>query len=108
MQVARKSIESSLPKKGFVQEVAHHRYFYHEYAGKRTGAYTYTSHGSDYKSYGAELLKQMKTQLRLDSVQQVVALCNCPMSGDAYNAHLRAKGLVLDAPTRPPKPKSKA
>lgn len=94
MQVDRRVIESSLPSKGFVREDDDHRYFYHEYEGERTGVCTYTSHGSKYKTYGAELLGMMKKQLRLDSIRQVVDLFECPTSGEDYNLILKEKGLL--------------
>jgi hypothetical protein len=94
MQVDRRVIESSLPSKGFVREDDDHRYFYHEYEGQRTGAYTYTSHGSKYKTYDVGLLGMMKRQLRLDSIRQVVDLFECPISGDDFNQILKEKGLL--------------
>jgi len=94
MQVDRRVIESNLPSKGFVREDDDHRYFYHEYEGKRTGVYTYTSHGSKYKAYGVGLLGMMKTQLRLDSIRQVVDLFECPISGEDYNLILQDKGFL--------------
>jgi len=66
MQVEKRTIESNLPHKGFIEEDTHHKYFYHEYQGKRTGIYTYTSHGSKHKTYGENLLGMMRKQLRLD------------------------------------------
>jgi hypothetical protein len=93
MQIDRKTIESNLPTKGFVREDSKHRYFYHEYQGKRTGAYTYTSHGSGYKTYGINLIKMMKTQLRLNNNKEVFNLCECPIDGDDYNQILIDKGL---------------
>jgi len=99
LQVDRRQIERALPQKGFVEEDTHHRYFYHEYGGKRTGAYTYTSRGSSYKTYGVALLKRMRTELRLDTITQVADLCNCPMSGDGYNNILQGKGLIVEPPS---------
>jgi len=96
MQVDRDDIEAGLPRKGFVREDSGHRYFYHEYMGKRTGAYTYTSHGSAYKVYGDSLLRMMKMQLRLDSARQVVDLAKCPMSQNAYEKILKDKGVITD------------
>lgn len=93
-QVDRDQIERALPQKGFVREDTHHRYFWHEYGGRRTGAYTYTSHGSHYKTYSDPLLKKMKQQLRLDSIHDVKDLLQCPMNGELYNQKLRAKGLI--------------
>lgn len=98
MQVDRDEIEASLPKKGFVKDDRKkgHRYFYHEYKGKRTGPFAYTSHGSGYKVYGDPLLKRMKAELRLDTVRQVADLVECPMTQDAYEAILKGKGIIKD------------
>ena len=95
MQVERRIIESNLPAKGFVEDNTHHKYFYHEYKGLRTGAYTYTSHGSKYKTYGISLLKRMKKELRLDTIKQVSDLFECPITGDDYNKILIDKGMIL-------------
>ena len=94
MQIDRKEIESSLVAKGFVKEDSHHRYFYHEVKGKRTGISTHTSHGSDYKTYGDNLLRLIKKQLRLDTLRQVADLFKCPMTGVDYNGILKEKGLL--------------
>jgi len=94
MQVERRLIESGLRTKGFVEESNHHRYFYHEYKGKRTGVYTYTSHGSNYKTYGMPLLKLIKKQLKLDNIRDTVDLFKCPISEDDYNDILKKKGLI--------------
>ena len=56
--------------------------------------YTYTSHGSKYKTYNIILLKRMKKELKLDNIRQVYDLCSCPISGDDYNQILRDKGLI--------------
>ena len=93
MQIDRKQIESSLRKKGFIEEKGTHKYFYHEVDGKRTGAYAFTSRGSGYKTYGDSLLKAMKTELRLDSLIQVKRLLECPMDGEEYNTILKQKGV---------------
>jgi len=94
MQIDRRLIESNLPSKGFVEEDTHHRYFYHEYKGRRTGISTYTSHGSQYKSYGDALIRQMKKQLKLDTIKQTADLLQCPLSEDGYNEILKSKGLI--------------
>jgi len=94
MQVEKRIIESNLPRKGFIEEDTHHKYFYHEYQGLRTGVSTYTSYGSRYKTYDVTLLKRMKKELRLDTIRQVVDLFKCPMTGDDYNQILKNKGLI--------------
>ncbi len=92
MQIERRIIESGLLSKGFVRgEETHHNYFHHIYQGKITGVYTYTSHGT--KTYDASLLNMIKKQLRLDRTKQVVDLCKCPITEDAYNQILIDKGI---------------
>jgi len=93
MQVDKRSIELNLCRKGFKKDESHHTYFYHVYKGKRTGIYTYTSHGSKRKVYTNSLLGMMKRQLKLDSIRQVVDLFECPMSEKEYNKILRSKGV---------------
>jgi hypothetical protein len=94
LQIDRNEIESSLVTKGFVREDTHHRYFYHEMQGKMSGVFTYTSHGSHYKTYGDNLLKQMKKQLRLDTMSQLTDLLKCPMTGEDYTDFLKKKELI--------------
>jgi len=94
LQIDRNDIEASLLTKGFVKEETHHRYFYHEVEGKRSGIFTYTSHGSHYKTYGDNLLKLIKKQLRLETLGQLFDLVKCPMSSNDYVSLLREKGLI--------------
>lgn len=90
MQIEKRDVESSLPKKGFQRDDTHHIYFHHYYHGKYTGISTYVSHGVN--SIGDSIIRQMKKQLRLNNSHQVVDLVNCPISGDEYNQILRSKG----------------
>jgi hypothetical protein len=99
-KISRDQIESALPRKGFVREDSSHRYFYHEYYGKRTGVITFTSHGSEYKDYGDTLLKLMKRQLRLDTTRDLSMLLLCQIDGDGYNDILRQKGIIKDQENR--------
>lgn len=93
MQIDRRKIESSLRKKGFVEEGGSHKYFHHIVNNKYTGAYTFLSRGSGYKTYGVSLLKVMKKELRLDTLEQVKRLLECPMDGEEYNSILKLKGV---------------
>lgn len=95
MQIDKREIESNLPKKGFViGDEDHHKYFYHTYQGKLTGIYTYTSRGPTPKTYRDNLIKMMKTQLRLNNNKEVFNLCTCPIDGEEYNQILINKGLL--------------
>lgn len=93
MQVDRRVIESGLRAKGFVENRSRdHRYFHHQYQGKSTGVWTYTSHGSKYKSCGVELLNRMTKELKLERTKDAVDLFKCPLSMDGYNEILKRKG----------------
>ncbi|MFH1230856.1 MAG: hypothetical protein V1709_05100 [Planctomycetota bacterium] len=94
--IERKTIETNLIQKGFRRKDSHHKYFHHVYNGQETGICTYTSHGSNYKDYGISLLGRMKKELRLDRIQDVANLFNCPMDGNDYNDILRSKNLIRD------------
>lgn len=91
MNIKRTLIESSLRKKGFIEEGGDHKYFYHEIDGKRTSAYTKVSRGTGYKDYSINLLKTMKIQLRLDTLEQLRRLLECPMDANEYNDILKKK-----------------
>lgn len=91
LNIKRKQIEASLIRKGFVKEGGDHEYFYHEIDGKRTSAWTKVSRGTRYKDYSINLLKAMKIQLRLDTLEQLRRLLECPMGADEYNELLKKK-----------------
>lgn len=95
MQIDRRIIESSLLKKGFIEEDSDHKYFHHEYNGKRTGIYTYTSHGSSYKTYGDSLISMIKRQLKLDTNSQIRDFLQCPMTSAEYTQILTEKNIFI-------------
>ena len=85
-----------MASKGFVPDNKRdHRYFHHVYEGKRTGIFTYTSHGSTYKTYGDELLGKMKRQLYLKTPAQLRDLVTCPISAEEYIGIVKANGYDL-------------
>jgi len=94
MQIDRRIIESSLLEKGFVEEDSSHKYFHHEYNGKRTGISTYTSHGSSYKTYGDNLINMIKKQLKLDTNNQIRDFLQCPMKSEEYIRILTEKNYL--------------
>jgi len=94
MDIKREIIESNLVKKGFIEGPGDHKYFYHEYNGIRTGAYTYTSRGGKFKTYGYTLFNRMKKLLKLDRQRDVVALLDCSMSEEEYNNILIEKRII--------------
>lgn len=96
MQLEKREIERSLPKKGFVRdERPHHTYFLHLNPGIETGPFTYTSHGKA-MTYGPNLISRMRQQLQLKTNQQVVDLVKCPLDSNGYNQVLIEKGVFTE------------
>ena len=91
----REKIATSLKKKGFVEDIKgrDHRYYHHQFNGKRTGVRTKLSMGSKYKRLGAPLLAKIKKQLKLDSSEDLADLVNCPMTQDDYIEILKVKDI---------------
>ena len=86
MKVARAEISRNLPKKGFRKvKSGHHIYFYHEYKGMETGAYTYISHSAKQKDISGDLLLSIRKQLRLESAREAVDLIKCPIDKEEFN-----------------------
>ena len=100
MKVTRAEIEKNLPKKGFRRDKSgHHIYFYHEYEGKETGAYTLISHSAKLKDMSGDLLLRMRKQLRLDTSREAVDLMKCPLDGEGFNRILVEKEVFKPAST---------
>lgn len=100
MKVTRAEIEKNLPKKGFRKDKSgHHIYFYHEYQGQETGAYTFISHSAKQKDISGDLVLNMRKQLRLDTAREAVDLMKCPMNGEGFNRILVEKEVFKPAST---------
>ena len=90
----QRKIESSLLKKGFVRKQGDHRYYHHKFEGKFTGVNTKFSLGSKHKRIDNSLLAKIKRQLKLDTLDELRDLVDCPMSKEQYLEKLMEKGLV--------------
>lgn len=94
MVIDRSKAIRSLCKKGFQKdESGDHIYFYHEFGGVETGAWTKISHSKKRKDIGNDLLLSMRKQLRLDTNRDTADLLSCPMNGDTFNTIMKAKGI---------------
>jgi len=85
-----RDVRNNLPTKGFAVDDRHHKYLYFLYKGKRTGLYTYTSHGKPAEDVGHGNVKSMKHQLGLQTNKQVHDLVECSMTEEQYIAVLKA------------------
>jgi len=99
MKLERQDIEENLPDKGFeVNRSGHHIYFHHTLNGKKTGPYTYVSHGSKYRTIDSKggIITSMKKQLKLSTNSQVADLVNCPMDGQEYVRVLQENKVITE------------
>jgi hypothetical protein len=101
-------VSRNLPAKGFaVDPTSHHPYFCFYRSGKRTRFYTYVSHGKSGEDVGDAIVKAMKKQLGLHTMQQVRDLVECPMDGAQYLATLIATNQLPATPPAAPQPRTK-
>lgn len=89
----RSKIECSLAKKGFVKKETHHIIYYFMYNNKvRSDIKTRVSRGKGHKDYGDKLLSEMKKQLKLDNINQLLELIDCRLDEEGYIKILEKKG----------------
>lgn len=84
----------ALLKKGFEERKGEgdHDYFYlYDENGKRV-IRTYFSRGAKTRDLSHPLLASIKQQLKLDTINEVVDLFECPLDEEAYRNKLRGKG----------------
>ena len=91
MKVTRAAILRNLPKKGFRKESRHHIYFYYEYKGMETGAYTYISHSAKQKDVSGDLFLSMRKQLKLEAAIPAAKRLNILKSLQITKKSLRRK-----------------
>lgn len=94
MPFSGRDVRRNLKKKGFIEDKKHHIYLNHTYEGKRTGAYTFVSHGKEKEDVGPDIVRSMKMQLRLETNRQVHDLVNCPMTKKQYEVLLKRAGVI--------------
>ena len=86
MQLQRRDILTSLPKKGFERSegTKHTHLLYRNKHGKKLGFSTQVSRGGKYKELGDTLVAAMAAQCGLTKAQ-FVELVDCSMSRDDYD-----------------------
>jgi hypothetical protein len=94
--ILRRDLERALSRKGFREDGTgrDHRFLWFYYQDQKTSIYTKISRGSGYKDYGDDLLRKVKLQLHLDTVQQLRDLVRCAMTEQDYIRHLKNKGII--------------
>lgn len=86
-----RKVESSLKKKGFIQQPGDHKYFYYYNNGVLTDVRTKTSHcGQDINDY---LINKMAKQVHLNK-SDFMDLINCPLSKEEYAEKLREQNII--------------
>ncbi len=86
-------IESSLVKKGFVEDNKDHKFYTFYCSGKKTQIYTKVSHGKP--EVGEPLLGKMAKQVRL-SKKDFADLIECPLSKERYMQMMKDQGYVKE------------
>ncbi len=84
-------IEKALTKKGFSKEQSHHTYFIFFHNGKKTGLYTYLSHGK--KEISKTLRSKMADQLHL-SPSDFDEVIDCTKSKEDLTRQYEERGLL--------------
>jgi hypothetical protein len=92
--IAREKIAAALRKKGFRESDRDHEYWFFYHLDKKTSIFTKLSYGTGYKDYGDDLLKKVRTQLRL-SKRQLSELVECRIDEAAYTKILLQSGCLL-------------
>jgi predicted RNA binding protein YcfA (HicA-like mRNA interferase family) len=95
MPLERSDIEEALEKKGFSRSQGDHRFFtYWTIEGVKTSVWTKTSHGTQYKTIGDNLVRDMAKQCGLTS-PQFKELINCPLNRSDYESILIGNGRIV-------------
>lgn len=90
----RRDIEKALTSKGFIHVPGrNHDLYFLTLNDKTLQIGTYISRGSDYKSYGTSLLREMSRELKIN-VQQLLQLIDCDLKEEQYKKLLQSKGLI--------------
>ncbi|SFJ25735.1 hypothetical protein SAMN02910355_1829 [Terrisporobacter glycolicus] len=86
MVFSSNKVESSLKKKGFIQEPGDHKYFVFYCDGKRSKIRTKVSHNG--QDIGDSLIKCMSKQVHLNK-SDFADLINCPLSKEEYTKKMK-------------------
>lgn len=88
-------IRKALSSKGFVAEQApHHEMWYFHHNGNKTSIRTRISRGTGYKTYGDQLLSQMKRQLQFENRKQFDNFIKCPLDMNGYIEILKIQNIL--------------
>lgn len=87
-----KEISKSLKKKGFTENKTHHKYFIYGNK-KKSGLYTFISHGHQSEECSNDLKRQIAQQLSL-SIPQFNELINCTLDEQGYVEIVKSKGVL--------------
>ena len=85
------AIVAALLAKGFILENRDHKYLFFHVRGKKTGVFTFISHGE--RDADDWLLARIARQLRLTK-KELLALIECSLSQDEYLRLLVERGHV--------------
>jgi hypothetical protein len=94
MPRAKRSVESSLQKKGFALQTGDHNFFvYWTISGLKSNIFTKTSHTKKPKDISDGLLSQMARQCYISKLD-FLNLIDCPLSQEGYEKLLYEAGIL--------------
>ena len=93
-----KDIEKALLAKGFEKgsskKKSHHHFYNFIYDSRKTGVYTFLSHGSKHADYSTSLMNKIKHQLKFKESSTADAFLDCPFKQEQYIDMLRKAGEI--------------
>lgn len=92
--IDRSAIHKALTEKGFIHVPAKkHDIYILIFCEKKQQISTYMSRGSNYKSYGTNLLREMSRELKIN-INELVGFVDCKIKYENYIELLKEKKLL--------------
>jgi len=96
IQDFKNKIIRKIQEKFEVREQKSHHILYEIYYKNKRVLKTFCSHSSSGKDIRNDILSKMKRELKLDKLQQLYDLRDCPMTAEDYFNLLKEKNVVSD------------
>lgn len=94
IQDFKNKIIGKIQKEFEVKEQKSHHVLYEIYYKNKRVLKTFCSHGSSGKDIRNDILSKIRKELRLDNIQQLYDLRDCPMTAEDYFNLLKQKNVI--------------
>lgn len=92
----KNKIIRKIEKKFEVKEQKSHHILYEIYYKNKRVLKTFCSHSSGGKDIRNDILSKIRREMRLDKIQQLYDLRDCPMTAEEYFNLLKQKNVISD------------